>query len=346
MCRVTLNPRICQNRPVSPSRQPFTGPIFAIGAALVFLLVLTACDPAPEPESDIRFRWSGTVESSLLDEISGIQESQRYPGVLWVHNDDGEPRIHAISASGEDLGSVLVTDAVNVDWEDITLIPGVDSDLLVLADIGDNDAERSRVWLYLAREPQPDENGRFSGETPALNWISLSYPDGPRDAESIAWDLPRERLLIMSKRDQPPRLYALDGFVALEEREAELSFLAEVNSLRPPTENDVRVFGERTPFISQPTGFDLSPDGSQAVIISYRSLYLYDAPADGDWSAGLNSKPLEILGPPRRNEEAVAFHADGRGIWVSAEGDRAPVYEFVFTGPTEGQQTIPTDSEP
>ena len=46
------------------------------------------------------------------------------------------------------------------DWEDMTRIPGQDGDLLVLADIGDNDARRTNVWLYLVPEPEPGADGR------------------------------------------------------------------------------------------------------------------------------------------------------------------------------------------
>ncbi len=232
--------------------------------------------------------------------------------------------------TGEDLGSVLLTDAVNADWEDITRIPGETRDLLVLADIGDNSAKRSKVWLYVAEEPAPGPDGRFSGETPVVNWINITYPDGPRDAEGIAWDPLRQRLLILTKRDPVPRLYALDGIVALSEHEAELSFLTEVRSLRPPDSSDARAFGLRSPFVSQPTGLDLTADGQMASIITYRSLYLFEAPPNGDWAEGLNSTPLEIIGPPRNNEEAVGFLANGEGVWVSTEGENAPLYEFLF----------------
>jgi len=319
--------------PPSRTQPPFAARLRGPLSGLLLgccLLVLAGCEPATDDGSDVRFRWAGTVESGLLDEISGLAASRRHDGVLWVHNDDGEPRIHAIGTSGEDLGSVLISDAVNVDWEDMTLIPGADRDLLVLADIGDNNAERQRVWLYLADEPEPDADGRFSGEVPARNWISLSYPEGPRDSESIAWDALQERLLILSKRDKPPRLYALDGIVAQQARAAELSFLGEVTSLRPPSESDRKIFDQRAPYISQPTGLTLSPDGERGAIITYRSLYLFDLPVAGDWAEGLNATPYEIIGPPRKNEEAVGFNAEGTGLWVSSEGDRAPLYEFIL----------------
>jgi hypothetical protein len=296
-------------------------------------LALLGCEPVPEQGTESPFRLAATAESSRLDEISGLAVNGRDPGLLWTHNDDGAPRVHALGTDGSDRGHFDIRDAVNVDWEDMTRIPGQDGDLLVLADIGDNDARRTNVWLYLVPEPEPGTDGRFSGEVDALNWISVTYPDGPRDAESIAWDPVQNRLLILSKRDQPPRLYALDGDVALNEREAALVFLGEVTTLREPTLSDQALFGQRTPWISQPTAMSISPDGQKAALLTYRSVYLYDLPADDDWATGLETEPREIVGPARINEEAIVFKADGSALWISAEGDAPPLFELQLGAP-------------
>lgn len=298
------------------------------------LFMLGACDQresainAETTPPGIQVRRSGIVQSNQLDEISGLQASRRHPGVLWAHNDDGRPRVHALGNDGRDLGHFDIDEAVNVDWEDMTLIPGQDRDLLVLADIGDNSAKRARVWLYLVEEPEPGPDGRFSGSKPAAHWISLDYPDGPRDAESIAWDPLGQQLLLLSKRQRPFRLYALDARVALEQTEATLEFLGEVDSLRPPTPSDRARFGDRAPWVSQPTGLDISADGATAAVLSYRSLYLFDRKDDSGWLSVLNDTPIEIIGPPGDSEEAVSFGSEAGQIWVSGEGLGAGLFEF------------------
>lgn len=301
--------------------------------AVVLATALTACEPPPD--ADIRFRQTGKVESRQLDEISGLQASRRHSGVFWVHNDDDEARVHAVAADGADLGYFDIEDAVNVDWEDLTLVPGKEHDLLVLADLGDNAGARGRVWLYLVAEPDPDADGRFSGTRPAFHWISLAYPDGPHDTEAVSWDPVGQRLLALTKRDRPPRLYALDITTALNEDEDTFVFLGEVSRLRPPQPDDRRAFGDRAPWVSQPTGFDIAPDGSHAAVITYRSLYLFERPDGGGWLEGLNAEPVEILGPPGAHEEAVGFGADGHSIWVSGEGHNAPLWEFRLGDPAE-----------
>ncbi len=307
--------------PCPPARACCIAPLL-----LLTLWLASACQQTPGELSDPRFERTGTVRSGELDEISGLQSSHRYQDLLWVHNDDGAPRVYAMDHQGRDRGYFDLADAVNVDWEDMTRIPGQENDLLVLADIGDNDQRRSRVWLYLVDEPKPDDKGRYEGIQPVRNWISLRYPDGPRDAESIAWDPVAQQLLILSKRDNPPRLYGLDKDTALNAREAELRFLGEVTGLRPPEPDDRARFGERTVWVSQPTGLSIA--GNQAALLTYRSLYLFQRQEGQDWPSALNGLPEEVLGPAAMQEEAVSHGPDGSTIWVTSEGLRAPLTRY------------------
>ncbi|KAA9133087.1 hypothetical protein F3N42_01625 [Marinihelvus fidelis] len=302
---------------------------FSLTLCLLVLAAASGCERVDsDTNPDIRFRESGPVQNPELDEISGLQASLRNPGVLWVHNDDGPARVFALGADGSDLGYFDIHDAVNVDWEDIALVPGARRDLLVLADVGDNHAARERTWLYLVEEPKPDEDGRFSGTREAFHWISLSYPDGPRDTESISWDPVGQRLLVLSKRDLPPRLYAIDANTLLTEKEAELEFLGEIDRFRAPTAADKREFGKRTPWVSQPTGMDISADGRRAAVLTYRSLYLFERGPDMDWLQGLGTEPVEIIGPPGAHDEVVGFGSDSGQLWIGTEGEHPPVWEF------------------
>ena len=87
----------------------------------------------------------------------------------------------------------------------------------------------------------------------------------------------------------------------------------------------------RTDFISQPTGFDISPDGSEAVIITYRSLYRFRREPHEDWLSAMQRKPEEVVGPPSVQNEAISYSADGKAIYVTTEKQPAPVFRFEFT---------------
>lgn len=263
-------------------------------------------------------------------ETSGMQASHLRVGDFFVHNDDGGPLIYAINEKGANLGQVSIVPARNKDWEDLAMVPVGDGHWIVAGDIGDNQAKRKSIKLYFAEQPQTGPKDRYSGRLDLKHWIELEYPDGPRDCEAMAYDPIDNRILLLSKRDRPPRLYAVDLGTALNEGEAELEFLGTIHPMRPPTLEDRAHWGGRTDWISQPTGMDISPDGKEAVVITYRSLYRFRRQDDEDWLSALQRMPDEMIGPPAPQNEAVAYSSDGEAVFVTTEKIPAPVFKIKF----------------
>ena len=273
---------------------------------------------------------TGWLASPNLIEVSGLQSSHARAGDFFVHNDDGKPVIYAVDESGKDLGAMPIVPAKNKDWEDLTSVPVDGGRWIVIGDIGDNWAKRKSIKLYFTKQPETGENDRYSGELELQHWLDLTYPDGPRDCESLAYDPVGNQLLLLSKRDKPPRLYAIDLETALAQNQAELRFLGTTSPLRPPTIRDRAQWGGRTDFISQPTGLDISTDGNQAVVITYRSLYRYHRQPDESWLTAMQRQPEEVVGPPAVQNEAIAFSPDGQAIYVTTEKRPAPLYRIQF----------------
>lgn len=303
----------------------------------IVLSVASACDvqtvgqPEETPSQPVTIEQSGWLVSPRLIEASGMQASHSHEGDYFVHNDENKPVIYAIDETGADLGSVLIVPAKNKDWEDITSIPVEGGRWIVAGDIGDNRAKRKSIRLYFAEEPQTGKSNRYSGQLELKHWLSLTYPDGPRDCESMAYDPVGNQILLLSKRDKPPRLYAIDLETALTQDQAELEFLGTTSALRPPTPGDRRHWGGRTDFISQPTGFDISPDGTEAVVITYRSLYRFRREQGEDWLSAMQRQPTEVVGPPAVQNEAITYSIDGKAIYVTTEKIPAPVHRIEFT---------------
>ncbi len=290
-------------------------------------LLLTAC--APEKSSSIALGQTGVVENPALDEISGVRAGIRNPDALFVHNDDGPARVSVIDWQGRDLGSFVIEGGANRDWEDIAAAPSSSGPLLIVADIGDNFAQWDEIILYFVLEPTPGPDGKYGGTVELFHSVSLRYPEGARDCESLAYDPASGKLLFMTKRDRPPRLYGIGLEQALTTQQSELEFIGEAHLFRQPTTEDMAVFGARDgPWVSQPTGMDISPDGTRAAIISYRSLYVFSRAPDEDWAEAFGRKPIEFEGPPSMKEEAVSFTDEGQHIVVTTEGIPAPVYRF------------------
>ena len=302
----------------------------------VAIFMVTACDQPNDqqtPDKDkqpVSMERKGWLKSDDLNEASGMMASHSREGDFFVHNDEGEPVLYVIDDSGADLGSVEIVPAKNKDWEDITSVPVEGGRWIVAGDIGDNKAKRKSIKLYFAEEPKTGEHDRYSGRTDLKHTLRLTYPDGPRDCESMAYDPIGKQILFLTKRDKPSHLYAIDLQTALTEAKAELKFLGTIAKLRPPTSTDRFHWGGRTDFISQPTGFDISPDGSEAAIITYRSLYRFRREPDEDWLIALQRKPTEVVGPPSPQNEAISYSVDGKAIYVTTEKQPAPVFRFEF----------------
>jgi len=80
---------------------------------------------------------------------------------------------------------------------------------LYVADIGDNTSSRSNIKVY--QIPEPAVYGRQYTNpvtvTPkGTRTITLTYPDGPRDAEALMVDSVTGDLFIFSK-ESPTRIY-------------------------------------------------------------------------------------------------------------------------------------------
>jgi hypothetical protein len=149
-----------------------------------------ACPPFDAPVA------LGTVQDDALLELSGLVASRSLPGVLWTHNDAGdEPRIFALSLTGEVLARHAVRGAEAVDWEDIAIGPGPDdTPHLYIADLGDNDGIREQVVVVRVPEP-PAADGRDLVATP----IVLRYPGSRRDAEALLVDPASGDLVVVTK---------------------------------------------------------------------------------------------------------------------------------------------------
>ena len=289
-------------------------------SVLAFAALISAADAvAAEPAG---LEMAGALENRKIDEASGLQAGEG--GVFFTHNDQKRD-VFVIDETGRHLGQFKLDGAKNRDWEDLARVPGEDGPLLVIADTGDNHAKRKDVDLYFFPEPQP---GEYDRDHDAVHRLQLSYPEGPRDVEAVAFDPSGEMILLLSKRDVPPRLYGVPLSVALAEDEVEAAFIAEVPGFRPPTKMDILSNPKRGMWVSQPTGMDISPDGRIAAVITYRSLYLFRRKEGETWAEGFQHEPEEYVGPPGTHDEAVAFSLDGKTVYVTTERRPAPIYKM------------------
>ena len=252
-----------------------------------------ACPEFTEP------RRAGSVSGLGLEEISGIEASERYD-VLWVHEDSGaEPEIHAIEPDGSAVGSTRIDGAAHVDWEDIALAGGD----LWIGDIGDNAAARTD-GIQVYRFPEPDP----VATQVRASTLHLTYEDGPHDAEALLVDARHDALYVITKE-----LSLTEGTV----------FRASIAGIADGDRRELERVGE------VPIGLVTAAETSElgVVVKSYGKARLFPWGPGRDVGAALAGEPC---GLPLGGGESVAYReADGR-FYAIPEGARPPVW---VTGP-------------
>jgi hypothetical protein len=254
------------------------------------------------------------LRSGKVREASGIAVSQRDPARLWIINDsDSSPSLHLAGTDGADFGSLELSGATNIDWEDLVSFELDGKPRLLVADTGDNIARhRDRVLYLLDEPPLPQDGGRLSGTVPILREIRFRYEGGPRDCEAVAVDVAARRIVLVSKRTDPPEVHELPmdppakGGVQTTRR---------IGSLRVEAPG-----GSLIPFRNQPTAMDISADGSRAAVLTYYGVFLFERKPGESWAEAFSRKPLVLAPHALPQAEALAFGDGTKSIHVLTEG--------------------------
>jgi hypothetical protein len=275
---------------------------------------------ASQPSSDhAPPRMLGRVQTEEIKESSGLAASRCQPNVLWTHNDAGSgPIIYAHALDGRHLGAWKVTNADNVDWEDIDTFKDPSGRcFLMIGDIGDNDEVRRELIVYRLPEPiiTPDAAGSSSNSPlstePAVA-IRFTYPDRPNNAETMMVHPVTNDIYIVTKTKKGPaavyRVRAGNVDVSTAERLGEISMPADPPGLL--------------------TGGSISPDGKRVVLCDVQNGYelrLTDPAAafDNIW----RQKPVLVDLGDRKQGEGVTYSADGSAMIASSEKKNPPIFE-------------------
>jgi hypothetical protein len=239
-----------------------------------------------------------------LLEISGVAASRMNPGILYIHNDSGNPaQIYLTDSSGADKGTLSLTTVGNRDWEDIAVGPGpiAGKSYIYVGDIGDNASQYNSVFVY--RFAEPDLTGKTSPvllDISIVDIIELKYPDGPHNAETLMVDPLTRDIYIASKTSNISQVYV---------------------ARYPQSITSVIVMDPVVQlFFDKATGGDISPDGSEILLRNNGLIWYWKLPTGTSISAGLLTQPQ--VAPYFNNEpqgEGIGFAADGSGYYTDTE---------------------------
>jgi hypothetical protein len=285
---------------------------------IVVFLAISNCSCAIAVQSDQfqQGRETGVVRSDLLAEVSGIAASRQNPGVLWVHNDSGDAaRLFAINKTGDLLGICNVQGATNRDWEDIAIGPGPDPNrqYLYIGDIGDNAAKYAQVTVYRVPEPKLGTSAFGAMTIGPAEAIRLTYPGGPRDAETLLVDPPTRDIYVIAKRELFSKVYRA-GYPQSTTQTTQMDAVT------------VLPWGFAT-------GGDVSPDGSRVIVRGMFNASMWVRPAGEPlWRAFTGKQtPLPLVAEPQG--EGICFDSDGLGYFTISEMAHPPLHYFAPAPP-------------
>jgi len=305
---------------------------FSLFLYLILAISISAC------AMPLGMTQAGSITAPSIDEASGLAVSRLNDNILWAHNDSGDSaQLFAIDANGKQLATIKVEGINNTDWEDIASFTYQNQAYLLIADTGDNQAKRSQYQLHLIKEPDLSQlNGQKTLSVKPSWSMTFTYPDGAHDCESVAVDVAKQKILLLTKRDELPILYELPLIAPSGQAESNNSSVQTFNK-------QAKRLGEIAPlptdmldyssiytwigFAGKPTAMDIAADGLSAVVLTYTHAFYFSQTQPGDWLALLSTPPQEIVLPTIKQAEAVSFSQEGNSLYITSERLPAPLYK-------------------
>jgi hypothetical protein len=308
------------------------------GLALLVMVLAAALTQLPPEAATAEAvvtgaRQVGEITDRRLSEISGLALAAGRRDVVWAINDSGNPaELHAISLDGTRLASVPVAGVRNWDWEALAAVEHDGQRLLIIGDIGDNRAARRYVSLWFVPEPDLDQ---LPAEISPVGVVHFVYPGGARDAEGLAVDTSRGRILVLSKRTSPPELYALPLAARSESRRdiVTAALIGPLEGIPEPTAMDLAAAPSVGMYSSQPTGLDFRAD-TGLVVMTYARPYLYPVKEASELVLALAGPAIAM--PMPRLAQAESLVLSGDRLLVTTERLPAPILQLKL--PARGVQ--------
>jgi hypothetical protein len=241
---------------------------------------------------------------SKLKEISGIEVDKA--GHLWGINDGGNlAQVHRIQSDGKVDKTITITNARNLDWEDMTQD---DFGHFFIGDFGNNDNVRKWLTIYKIENPIDIKGTETQAEIIKFTFpAQLHYPPkaSEKNFDLEAFVFYKKHLYLFSKNRTEPfdgdtNLYKIgdhaDNYQA--------DFISNFNTCTTH---------EKLCWI---TSAALSPDRTKLVLLDSERLWLFENWQDDDFFSGDAYKiDLGIV----TQKEAVTFSDDNTIIFTDEE---------------------------
>lgn len=266
------------------------------------LAILLSC-AADSTCVDYPLQDVGPLPYAQLDEASGLAISAN-EALIWLHNDGPDNALYVVDRAANAVAEVSLLGVKVTDAEDLASAQIEGSQYLVLADIGDNNAIREEISLITLEAPALATGGEpiSSVITPTVAYYR--YPNGPQDAEALAYDPIDQEFLILTKAANTATLFSV------------------------PDDDDLLIEQRLFQSISGVTAMAISPDGYTVVVASHDGALIWQRETDQSVSDLLTTTPCRLPLPTIGMVESVAVTDDGT-LLITGEGIFSTLVEAV-----------------
>lgn len=263
---------------------------------------------------------SGFMKSRDLKETSGIAASGIFNNIYYIHNDSGDTsRFFAITPKGNLVSTFYYQEDKNIqprqlDCEDIAVGKGpkAGKSYIYLGDIGDNFNVRKYITVYRFEEKPSWLQTPLNHVVPIQ--LHLTYPDGPKDSETLMVDPLQNLLYIVNKRTDTIRVYTTPLIFKNDEQR--------VLTLRS------RVYFRGFKPFKYITAGDISKDGTKILLKSYGKVYYWHRTGKEPIWETMQRKPTELPYDMQRQGEAIGFAPDAESYYSTSEGLFEGIYHY------------------
>jgi hypothetical protein len=252
---------------------------------------------------------AATIERPGLKENSGIDFSNKHPGVFWAINDEGPTDIFAIGVDGQNLGRFKVNGSKNIDWEDISLarcLHDPNKDCVYIADTGNNDLSREELTIYIVEEPQ---DPKIDATLNVISSIDFKLP-GKYNVEAMAVNDSNGEIYFFSKNEDATTVFILKK----DEESASALMILDFGLLPYSIKAKDKII----------TAADFDANSGSLLLGSNDNAF------EVNWSdlGNYKEKMKKIKIPKMRQTEAMAYYLKDSKLYIAAtsEGKRQPLY--------------------
>jgi len=237
-----------------------------------------------------------TFNSDMINESSGIIKSRSREDLFWTHNDSGDDaRIFPVNRKGELLipewtdqyQGFMIPDAVNIDWEDISID---NNGNLIIGACGNNGNARKDLAIYLVKEPNPANAlaSRYYKKIPFFFPDQDSFPPikNNYDCEAVFTKDNKIYLLTKNRADDNTTLYRFDSM-----SQEQINPLTNLGTFK---------------INGSVTAADCSTCGKKLAVLTYNNIWLFETEKGDDFFHG----KISWLPIKAKQCEAICFDED------------------------------------